>query len=90
MGESQVANRWRAEGRNQGQQEGQQEGQLEGRLEGRRSALVEILQTRFQATVRADLMSAINMLTDQVELARWIKTAAAASSLEEFRTTVGR
>jgi hypothetical protein len=70
MGESQVANEWRAE--------------------GLRKGLLKILLSRFHVLIPADLMSAINAQADPTELDRWMDTAFATPSLEEFRAAIGQ
>jgi hypothetical protein len=62
---------------------------MEWQAEGRRADLLVVLQTRFQRTIPKDLEAAIAELRDADELTRWVREAAAAASLEDFRSAVG-
>ena len=74
-----------AEGERKGRMEGRAEGERKGRAEGRGLSVLALLEELGQipSSLREKIMSQqdINVLTD------WLKAAAAASSLEDFRKT---
>jgi hypothetical protein len=63
------------------------EWKAEGEAVGERRALLLFLE-RFGAPVPADLVAAIEAQTDLDVLARWIRAAATAPMLEDFRAVV--
>ena len=70
------------------QDEARAEGREEGRREARRADLMEVVQARFPIPVPDDLVTAIQAETDSKELARWLKIASTADSLDAFRAAV--
>jgi hypothetical protein len=78
MGESQVANAWRAEGR------------AEGEVAASRTHLLRALEVRFGVPVPNDLQAALQTVTDLNDLSRYFDAALTANSLTEFRTAVQR
>jgi hypothetical protein len=64
------------------------EWQEEARVETRRADLLCALQLRFRTEVPADLVEAVNSLTDLNELQRWFAASQTADSLETFRAAV--
>ena len=77
--------RERAKGLAEGERRGLAEGERKGRAEGRGLSVLALLEELGQipSSLREKIMSQqdINVLTD------WLKAAAAASSLEDFRKT---
>ncbi len=82
MGESQVVNEWRAEGRT--------EGRATGLLEARLADLLHVLEVRFSTAVPSEVKTVIEGSTDPDELSRWLDLALTAKSLEEFRAALRR
>jgi hypothetical protein len=78
MGESQVANAWRAEGR------------AEGELAASRAHLLRVLELRFGTSIPNDLRAALQGESDLTELARCLDAAVTANALAEFRAAVQR
>ena len=72
------------------QNEARMEGRAEERLETRRAHLLDVLQARFPVTVPDDLTTAIQAGADSEKLARWLKIASTADSLDAFRAAIQR
>jgi hypothetical protein len=72
MGESQVVNEWR----------------MEGRVREKRADVLRALELRFRTTVPPDLLAAAQSLTTLDELSRWFDASLTANSLDEFRAAV--
>lgn len=58
------------------------------RVEGVRDALCHILHVRFPGPLPAELCAALETQTDPDTLASWVKAAAVAPTLQEFRVAV--
>lgn len=74
--ESQVILRWKREGKQ------------EGLLEARQADLISVLEARLQIALPPELRNAIEGTNDLATLSRWLKNAATASSLDEFRAAL--
>ncbi|MBL8793521.1 MAG: hypothetical protein JNM56_06435 [Planctomycetia bacterium] len=72
MIESQVVNRWKAE----------------GKAEGAATMLVQLLRKKFRVEPPADLVAAIAACQDPRQLAQWQDAALDAATLEDFRRVV--
>jgi predicted transposase YdaD len=86
MRQSMVITEWQDEAR----AEGREEGREEGRRETQRAALLQVLEARFSVPVPNDLTTAIQADADAEELARWLKIASTADSLDAFRAAIQR
>jgi hypothetical protein len=71
-----------------GEAKGEAKGRAEGEARGRMTALLEVLNEKFQ-TLPGDLETAIRGTTDVNQLRLWILAAVKANTLEEFRTASG-
>ena len=80
MIESQVVNRWKAEG--------EAKGKAEGKAEGAATMLVQLLRKKFRVEPAADLVAAIAACQDSRQLAQWQDAALDAATLEDFRRVV--
>ncbi|HYT88717.1 MAG TPA: hypothetical protein VEL76_08415 [Gemmataceae bacterium] len=78
MGESEIANEWRAEGYRQGS------------LKAMRTAVLRALEIRVKAPPPAEVVKTVELMNDLNELSRWHRAAVAATSLEEFLTSIRR
>ena len=78
--ESKVVNGWIAKG--------EAKGEIKGRAEGLASAVVAVLESRFQS-VPADLNAGIRGTTDLATLQAWVPVAATAPTLADFRRDAG-
>jgi hypothetical protein len=74
--ESQQVKEWQAAAR------------TEARLETKRADLLQVLRGRFRKEIPADLVAAVQALTDWDELSRWFDAAVQAKSLAAFRTAI--
>ncbi len=84
MIESQVVNRWKAEGKT----EGLAEGEAKGKVEGAAGMLVQLLRKKFRVEPPADLVAVIEACQDPRQLAQWQDAALDAATLEDFRRAV--
>ncbi len=64
------------------------EGKEEGLLEARRADLISVLEARFQIAVPSELRNVIEETNDLAMLSQWLRTAATASSLDDFRAAL--
>jgi len=70
--ESQVVNRWKAE----------------GKAEGAATMLVQLLRKKFHIGPPADLAAVIEACKDSGQLAQWLGAALDAATLDDFRRVV--
>ena len=82
-----VAEQWIERGIQQGIQQGIRQGIQQGILETSRTALIEVLEERFE-TVSQTLRSRLRAITDPDVLKSLLKRALNAGSLEEFNAEV--
>jgi hypothetical protein len=75
MGESEVANAWRAEGK------------ARGSLRTMRTALFQVLALRWGPPLPG-VVSTMESTTSLDELSRWHRAAVAAASLDDFLATI--
>jgi hypothetical protein len=68
-----------------GEEKGEAKGMAKGMAKGKAEALLQVLERRFQATIPADLSTAIRSTTDLVRLERCMDLAFEAGSLDDFR-----
>jgi hypothetical protein len=76
MKQSEQVLEWMAEGRN------------EGRIEGKRQAILRLLDRRFPAGERTDLVERIRATTNEETLDHWVDAIGTAGSLEDFQRIV--
>jgi hypothetical protein len=60
----------------------------EWQAEARRADLLHVLKVRFEKEVPADIVAAVQALSDWDELSRWFDAALKAESLDAFRAVV--
>jgi hypothetical protein len=78
VGESQIANEWRAEG------------EVKGVLKTWRASVLGALEVRLGIGPPPDIVRAVEAIDSVEELSRWFKAAVAATSLEAFLSAVRR
>jgi hypothetical protein len=64
------------------------EGKAEGKVEGKMEALLQLLEVRFAPGAPPELAARIRSTTDLGRLSSWIRAAATAPSLDDFRKAV--
>ena len=68
--------------------EWQSEARAEGKAEGQATALIAVLEARFQS-VATELVDAIRSISDLRRLSTLVPLAAKAASLDQFRIDAG-
>lgn len=78
-----IADRIRREGKEEGREEGKKEGRALGRLEGKIEDILELLGDL--GKIPQQIIDQISQEANPEQLRRWLKCAARASSIAEFR-----